>query len=121
MGPVPQTHVLVTLIGGAISLGLSSSRQTVTIAAIVAKLLHRITSVARVVRIGSKTRPGFRSRPNRAISRNVIRLASIKPIVCPEFFVGATRSKHELHPRSEKGRGSGAMNLRLASDTRFFA
>jgi hypothetical protein len=118
VGPVPQTHVLVTLIGGAISLGLSSSRQTVTIAAIVAKLLHRITSVARVVRIGSKTSRGFQSRPNRAISRNVLRLAPIKPTVCLEFFVVAARSKHELHPRPEKGRRSGALNPRFATDPR---
>jgi hypothetical protein len=104
VGPVSQTHVLVTLIGGAISLGPSSSRQTVTIAAIVAKLLHRITYVARVVRIGSKTSPGFWSRPNRSISRNVLRLAPIKPTVRLEFFVVAARSG-ALNPRRRREGG----------------
>jgi hypothetical protein len=104
--------------GGAISSGPSSSRRTVTIAAIVAKLLHRITSVARVVRIGSKTRPGFRSWPNRAISRNVLQLAPIKPTLRLEFFVVVARSKHEVHPRLEKERRSGALNPRFATKPR---
>jgi hypothetical protein len=51
----------------------------------------------------SKTRPGFQSRPNRAISRNVLRLAPIKPTV----RLGVLRGRSKKEARGPPAAGEG--------------